>query len=85
MSKNAQLEVFPDELTLHRIDPNKKMRRFYRLTVQRDLFGGATLLKEWGRIGLGGQLRSQLFSDEGFALNALAEMAAKKTKRGYKP
>jgi predicted DNA-binding WGR domain protein len=33
---------------LRRIDPAKNMRRFYRLDVQPDLFGGVLLMKEWG-------------------------------------
>jgi predicted DNA-binding WGR domain protein len=42
---------------LHRIDPARNMRRFYRLDVQPDLFGGFALVKEWGHIGArGGRL-----------------------------
>jgi predicted DNA-binding WGR domain protein len=40
-------------IILHRIDPAKNMRRFYRLDVQRDLFGQWCLIREWGRIGSG--------------------------------
>jgi predicted DNA-binding WGR domain protein len=49
--ERTQFEVFPDRLHLRRVDPAKKMRRFYLMTVQRDLFGGAQLVREWGRIG----------------------------------
>jgi hypothetical protein len=35
---------------LRRIDPARNMRRFYRLDIQPDLFGGVLLVK-WGRIG----------------------------------
>ena len=38
-------------LHLRRVDPARNMRRFYRLDVQPDLFGGVLLVKEWGRIG----------------------------------
>jgi hypothetical protein len=44
-------------LTLHRIDPARNMRRFYRLDVQPDLFGLWLLMREWGRIGRPGQTR----------------------------
>lgn len=54
------------------------MRRFYLLTVQRDLFGGATLVREWGRI------RKQQYADEGLALDALANAAKSKRRRGYR-
>jgi len=51
-----QLEVFPTDLQMRRIDLACNMRRFYRLSVQRDLFGGASLVREWGRIGFRGQM-----------------------------
>jgi WGR domain len=38
---------------LARIDPSRNMCRFYRLDVQPDLFGGFSVVKEWGRIGVG--------------------------------
>jgi predicted DNA-binding WGR domain protein len=43
-------------ITLRRIEPNRNMRRFYRLDVQPDLFGAACLVREWGRIGRAGRL-----------------------------
>lgn len=79
-----QAEVFPNRLKLRRIDPIQKMRRFYLLTVQRDLFGGATLVREWGRIGFGGKLKISHHADEGQAVNALAILAQQKFKRGYR-
>jgi predicted DNA-binding WGR domain protein len=47
----GQLEIFPTTLDLRRIDLARNMRRYYRLRVQRDLFGRACLIREWGRIG----------------------------------
>lgn len=78
-----QNEIFPDRIKLRRIDPAKNMRRFYLMTVQRDLFGGATLIKEWGRIGSAGKLQRDHHPDEGQAVNALATLAQQKFKRGY--
>ena len=40
---------------LHRIDPTQNMRRFYRLDMQPDLFGGVLLVRQWGRIGAEGR------------------------------
>jgi len=51
----VQLEIFPTTLDLRRIDLALNMRRYYRLSVQRDLFGRACLIREWGRIGARGQ------------------------------
>jgi predicted DNA-binding WGR domain protein len=44
-------------IELRRIDPAQNMRRFYRLDVQRDLFGAWCLIREWGRIGRAWQVR----------------------------
>ena len=45
-------------ITLHRTDTAKNMRRFYRLDVQSDLFGQWCFIREWGRIGRSGQVRT---------------------------
>lgn len=80
----VQSEVFPARIKLRRIDPVKNMRRFYLMTVQRDLFGGATLMREWGRIGSAGKLQQSHYSDEGQAVDELATLAQQKFKRGYR-
>ncbi len=79
-----QLEVFPDRLLMYRVDPAKKMHRFYLMTVQRDLFGGASLTREWGRIGSSGKVCVDYHPDEGQAVDALASLATQKIKRGYR-
>lgn len=79
----TQLEVFPDRLHLRREDPAQNMRRFYLMTVQRDLFGGATLIREWGRVGSAGRVHVEHHLDEGQAVDALAGIATAKRKRGY--
>lgn len=78
-----QLEVFPIELQLKRIDPERNMRRFYRLSVQGDLFGGTSLIREWGRIGFRGQMLIEQHTDEASAVTALLKRAAVKRLRGY--
>lgn len=79
-----QLRVFPDRLLLRRVDEARNMNRYYLMSVQRDLFGGAMLVKEWGRIGSGGQVQVSHHADEGQAVDALAATAAAKRKRGYR-
>ncbi len=79
-----QLEIFPDRTHLCREDPSRNMRRFYLMMVQRDLFGGASLIREWGRIGGSGQVRIDHHPDEGRAVDALAELMAAKRRRGYR-
>jgi predicted DNA-binding WGR domain protein len=46
---------------LYRIDSAKRMQRFYRMDVQPDLFGQWCLMREWGRIGSSGRVRSMPF------------------------
>lgn len=79
-----QMEVFPTDVDLKRIDPSLNMRRFYRMTIQPDLFGGACLVREWGRIGFRGQTLVEQHEDEGRAVNALMKLTATKQRRGYR-
>ena len=83
MKKREQREVFPDRMRLRRENPAKNVQRFYMMTVQRDLFGGASLIREWGRIGSSGQMRVDHHRDEGHAVDSLAEIMNAKRKRGY--
>jgi predicted DNA-binding WGR domain protein len=78
-----QLDLFPVAAHLRRVDPDQNMRRFYRLGLQPDLFGGCTLIREWGRIGSGGRMRCDNHPSEGQAVSALIAMAKAKAKRGY--
>lgn len=80
---NIQFEVFPTDLHLSRIDPAQNMRRFYRLTIQRDLFGDVSLIRIWGRIGSRGRQIVDAYADEGKAINALMALAQQKRRRGY--
>ncbi|MGV8987133.1 MAG: WGR domain-containing protein [Cypionkella sp.] len=84
MSEQArQFEVFPRLLHLRRIDPACNMRRYYRMAIQRDLFGKASLVREWGRIGSRGQTLVETHPDEGQAINALMKLARAKQRKGY--
>ena len=79
-----QLDVFPTVIDLKRIDPALNMRRFYRMSIQRDLFGGACLIREWGRIGFRGQQMVEQHADEGLAVNSLMRLVREKKRRGYR-
>ena len=65
-----------------RIDPARSMRRFYRLDIEQDLFGGFLLMKQWSRIGTGGQIEGEWYDNEALAAAALAKQAARKQRWG---
>ena len=79
----GQMEVFPANLYLRRTDAVRNINRFYFMAVQRDLFGGVNLIREWGRVGSAGKVKVTRHIDEGQAVNGLAEIARSKQKRGY--
>ena len=60
---------------LHRIDPDRNMARFYSMSVQPNLFGEWTLLREWGRIGKAGRLVSGRFASEREAAGGMRSMS----------
>ena len=69
--------------TLRLIDPEKNKWRFYRLEVRVDLFGQWCLIREWGRIGRSGQIRTTPFPTAAQAEAALGSLRSKKERRGY--
>lgn len=70
-------------ITLYRIDPERNMSRFYRLDVQIDLFGSWCVVKEWGRIGRSGQIRTTKCNSL-LEASRLADLYLKsKERRGY--
>jgi predicted DNA-binding WGR domain protein len=68
---------------LYRIDPAKRMHRFYRLDVQPNLFGHWCLMREWGRIGSSGRTSSASFPALADAEAALQKQCRAKERRGY--
>ena len=69
---------------LRRIDPAQNMRRFYSLSVQPTLFGGASLIRDWGRIGTRGQTMMETFDTAGDADLAFDRLERSKRRRGYR-
>lgn len=70
-------------VTLYRTDQARNMARFYSFDVQPDLFGAWCLIREWGRIGRAGQIRTTAHGDQIQAMAALARQRAAKERRGY--
>ncbi len=73
----------PAPLHLRRIDATRNMQRFYLLSIQPTLFGGAALVRNWGRIGTSGQTMMQTFDDSADAGDAFGRLERAKRRRGY--
>ena len=70
-------------MVLTRIDNSKNERRFYRMEIVPGLFGDWGLVREWGRIGRGGQVRTDWLASEADAKDARFELHMSKAKLGY--
>jgi predicted DNA-binding WGR domain protein len=68
---------------LHRIDKTQNMRRFYMLAIQPTLFGGASVIRNWGRIGSTGQTMMETFDNPDDADAAFLRVKHIKKRRGY--
>ncbi|MDQ0134533.1 putative DNA-binding WGR domain protein [Neorhizobium galegae] len=73
-----------EPLLLTRRDPARNMARFYVLIVEPDLFDGAALTRNWGRIGTKGRFRIDLFGSRQEAEHRLVALARSKVRRGYR-
>jgi len=71
-------------VVLRRIEPDKRMARFYSLMIERDLFCTVRLVRNWGRIGTLGRERAEAFDNEFEARTALEALARTKRRRGYR-
>ena len=68
---------------LTHIDPSRNMARYYHMTIQPTLLGEWSLVREWGRIGKGGQVKQASFSSAEEARQAFTRLAKAKQRRGY--
>lgn len=64
-------------------NPEKNQRRFYGLHLSPTLFGGWSVVREWGRIGSHGTVKIEFFESENKALEVIEDLKNKKLKRGY--
>lgn len=78
------MEEQPHHTVLFRIDPTQDMRRFYSVSIQPNLFGGHSLMRNWGRIGTGGQLRIEMHDTKAAAVVERDRVLVSKQRRGYR-
>ena len=69
-------------LLQQRLD-GREAPRFVQLTLQPDLLGGWTLLRESGQTGGRSTLRREQFLDQTSALSALEQARDQQLKRGF--
>jgi predicted DNA-binding WGR domain protein len=68
---------------LHKRDPMRRQYRYYVLAVQSHLFGGWSLIREWGRIGQPGHLKIELCDNLEAASGTYCTKLRQKRRRGY--
>lgn len=68
---------------LVRVDASRNMARYYRMSVQPTLFGEWSVVREWGRVGRGGQVRASPYPSESEAARVVATIERQKVRRGY--
>ena len=69
------------DLTL--IDVSDNTYRYYRMEIMPGLFGDWSLVREWGRIGLPGEIRVDWYDTEVAAKDARFDIQMQKAQRGY--
>ena len=72
----------PRDLYLRRIDPSRNMARYYVLSIQPTLFGGSSVVREWGRIGTRGRCKVELLDELEQAVR-IRDRIESKRGRGY--
>ena len=70
---------------LTRIDPARKLQRFWLAMVTPTLLGGWSLLREWGRLGSPGTVQSRTFDREDDARRAEQRGIRRRERHGYQP
>jgi predicted DNA-binding WGR domain protein len=71
-------------VTLRRINPALNMRRFYALSVEKDLFGEVCLVRAWGRIGQAGRVAIEPHPTEAAADKEMRRVVSVKMRKGYR-
>lgn len=75
--------IQPYQLYVERTDQTRNMARFYAMTIEPCLFGGASLTRRWGRIGAKGQSMTHHFDKETDAVSFFLDLVRQKRSRGY--
>ncbi len=80
---DAIATTLPSRVSLSRVDPARRMARFYVLAIEPTLFGQYALVREFGRIGRGGRIMSEFFDTATEAVRQFDRQRRVKERRGY--
>ena len=69
---------------LEKIDPARRMSRFYAIGVTKTLFGQGAVVPEWGRIGQAGAAHENWIESDREASAAGTTLRRQKERRGYR-
>jgi len=69
---------------LERHQPARRMHRYYRLSVEPNLLGEWSLVREWGRIGRPSRSMIDLHATEQDTRAAMQRKGQEKRRRGYR-
>ena len=70
-------------IRLQKRNPQQNQYRYYVLDVQPHLFGGWSLIREWGRIGRPGQIKIEICDSLEEATDTFNGKLRQKQQRGY--
>ena len=71
-------------ISLQKHCPELGQFRFYAISVQPNLFGSYSLIREWGRIGSRGRVRIDVYQAEADAVTCMQRKLREKKRRGYR-
>jgi predicted DNA-binding WGR domain protein len=74
----------PDSADLIRVGVASHQDRFYRTVVWADLFGGVSLVREFGAMRRPGQMRLDAHGNHDSARKRMARLIREKERRGYR-
>jgi predicted DNA-binding WGR domain protein len=73
----------PAYTRLQKCDPERNQHRYYLLSIQPNLFGTWSLIREWGRIGWPGRVKIDLCDSLEEAAHAFDGKLHQKRRRSY--
>ena len=82
-TENEPAQKTGGSIYLKAIDPAENKARFYAMYIINDLWGGYSLVREYGRIGQPGRVLMNWHPKKNDATNSMNKISRLKQKRGY--